>query len=142
MGSREVKSSKVKAPTKFTPTCSQNDSSINQKKKFFLKNWMTILSPEISNKRLIDIQIPASHNSNTDKILHHGFRVTEISKCQDLSIYGQLCSGIRFLDIRYGNNDFASLKCPVKISNFSNYNYLGNRLLRIFKASQKERKNL
>ena len=57
--------------------------------------------------------MPATHNSTTDSLVHHSPRVTECSVCQETTIYEQLCAGARMFDLRYGNSDFASLKCPI-----------------------------
>lgn len=57
-----------------------------------MKQWMKKLS---DNAKISDINIPGTHDSCARFIDFKFF-----SKCQNLSIYEQLNSGIRFLDIR------------------------------------------
>jgi hypothetical protein len=84
---------------------------ITTSKTELTKNWMEHFSRGIESKRLIDLKLIASHNSTTALVEHHCRRVTILCQCQDTSIYDQLCQGVRFLDFRYGNQDFHA-KCP------------------------------
>ena len=70
-----------------------------------LCNWMQILRPDIGNLPLNRIIIPGAHDSNTYSIPKVK-ALSAFARCQGKSLYSQLCSGIRFFDIRVG--DFAS----------------------------------
>jgi hypothetical protein len=84
---------------------------ITTSKTDLTKNWMEHFSRGMESKRLIDLKLIASHNSTTAQVEHHARRITMCCQCQDTSIYDQLCQGVRFLDFRYGNQDFHA-KCP------------------------------
>jgi hypothetical protein len=70
-----------------------------------LCNWMQILRREIGNLPLNRVLIPGAHDSNTYSIPKVK-ALSVFARCQDKSLYTQLCNGIRFFDIRVG--DFAS----------------------------------
>lgn len=57
-----------------------------------LKNWMKDIS---SDKPLFSLNIPGTHDAAARYVQY-----AHIAKCQDLSIYDQLCIGVRALDIR------------------------------------------
>lgn len=65
----------------------------------FMCRWMELLYPQISSKRLSDILIPGTHNSNTYTV--KGL-LKPFARNQKFDIYTQLSLGIRFLDLRYG----------------------------------------
>ena len=74
--------------------------------------WMEDLRERIEGRRLNQITIPGSHDSATDKlslkIASHVPSFYKViprfirkwSKCQSLDVSGQLCAGVRYLDIR------------------------------------------
>ena len=57
-----------------------------------LKNWMKDIESE---KKLFSLNIPGTHDAAARYVQY-----AHIAKCQDLSIYDQLCIGVRALDIR------------------------------------------
>eukprot|EP01055_Gregarina_sp_Pseudo9_P000216 Gregarina_sp_Pseudo_9__215@NODE_113_length_4196_cov_42_918210_g105_i0_p1_GENE_NODE_113_length_4196_cov_42_918210_g105_i0NODE_113_length_4196_cov_42_918210_g105_i0_p1_ORF_typecomplete_len773_score154_11PIPLCX/PF00388_19/4_5e10PIPLCX/PF00388_19/1_6e03Varsurf_PPLC/PF03490_13/1_2e05_NODE_113_length_4196_cov_42_918210_g105_i0432361 len=73
-----------------------------------LANWMGVTI--IQNSRIWDITIPGTHNSCTYDIEHkEGNRALLkfaklFIKCQEKSVYEQLVSGVRFLDLRVCKN--------------------------------------
>jgi hypothetical protein len=68
---------------------------------FLLENWMSILRTSINSKRLLDLTLPGSHDSNTFSIPVRKFG-SSLARCQDLTLYQQAMNGIRFFDLRYG----------------------------------------
>jgi succinate dehydrogenase flavin-adding protein (antitoxin of CptAB toxin-antitoxin module) len=78
---------------------------MDYKEETCLCNWMQILRNEIGNVPLNRILIPGAHDSNTYSI-QKVKALSAFARCQGNSLYSQLCSGIRFFDIRVG--DFAS----------------------------------
>lgn len=75
------------------------------KEKTCLCNWMQMLRPQIGNVPLNRVLIPGAHDSNTYSIPKVK-ALSVFARCQEKSIYSQLCIGIRFFDLRVG--DFAS----------------------------------
>ena len=63
---------------------------------FLRDDWMTKMSENISEKRLIDIRIPGTHDSASYSCNQY------VAMCQNADIKQQLVRGIRFLDIRIG----------------------------------------
>ena len=57
-----------------------------------LKKWMNEID---SNKELFSLNIPGTHDAAARYVQY-----AHIAKCQDLSIFDQLCIGVRALDIR------------------------------------------
>ncbi len=57
-----------------------------------LKNWMKDID---SDKKLFSLNIPGTHDAAARYVQY-----AHIAKCQDLSIFDQLCIGVRALDIR------------------------------------------
>lgn len=57
-----------------------------------LKKWMKELNPETP---ILRYNIPGTHDCVTKYV-----QFSHISRCQNLDIYGQLCLGVRALDIR------------------------------------------
>lgn len=77
---------------------------MNWNAKFFLENWMSLSSEHLTKKRLIDTKIPGSHDSNT-YTLKNQFVVGHFGTCQNIAISEQLKLGVRYIDIRYGEDD-------------------------------------
>ena len=73
----------------------------NEQQNLFLKQWMSLLNTHLKNRLLKDCCIPGSHDSNTHNLQNLKV-VMAFAKCQKLTIYDQLCLGVRFLDLRYG----------------------------------------
>ncbi|KAL5710412.1 hypothetical protein ACHQM5_020975 [Ranunculus cassubicifolius] len=65
------------------------------------KNWMADLGPQ--RLRINEIVWPGTHDSATNGI-GEVVITRPIGECQDLSIYDQLVTGTRVLDIRIGSN--------------------------------------
>lgn len=65
----------------------------------FMNRWMQLLGDQIKYKRLVDLYIPGTHNSNTDTVTGP---LKLFAKNQVMDLYFQLRLGVRFLDIRYG----------------------------------------
>lgn len=95
---------------------------LNYLNREFLKNWMELLGDKISQKRLLDIKSPGSHNSNSYTL--EGGIITKFAKTQEKDIKTQLELGIRLLDLRYGpnkkNDKLVDQHGPVKGGNFEN----------------------
>ena len=70
-----------------------------------LCNWMEVLREDIGNLPLNKVLIPGAHDSNTYTIPKVK-ALSPFARCQTSSLYSQLCSGVRFFDLRVG--DFAS----------------------------------
>ena len=69
--------------------------------KLFIQNWMSVLYPVISGKRITDLTLPGSHDANTFSISKRSFG-SSFCRCQNLNIYEQAMLGVRFFDLRYG----------------------------------------
>ncbi|EFJ19969.1 hypothetical protein SELMODRAFT_233224 [Selaginella moellendorffii] len=61
------------------------------------KEWMSTL--ELGRIKVRDVLWPGTHDSATDKIGIYGVS-RPFAQCQSLSIYKQLCQGVRVFDIR------------------------------------------
>ena len=70
----------------------------------FMENWMSLLKEKIKNKKLINLKIPGSHDSNTHTV-KKGFWSKKFARCQKINIYEQMKLGIRYLDLRYGSGE-------------------------------------
>lgn len=70
-----------------------------------LCNWMETLRGDIGDTPLNRLLIPGAHDSNTYTIPKVK-ALSAFARCQNSTIYSQLCSGVRFFDLRVG--DFAS----------------------------------
>mgnify|MGYP003609895005 CR=1 FL=1 len=68
----------------------------------FLENWMEKLSGHLAPTRLIDALIPGSHDSNT--YILNNYIQSPFGRCQNITIAEQLRIGVRYLDIRYGQD--------------------------------------
>lgn len=75
------------------------------KEKACLCNWMQMLRPQIGNVPLNRVLIPGAHDSNTYSIPKVK-ALSVFARCQEKSLYSQMCIGVRFFDLRVG--DFAS----------------------------------
>lgn len=53
--------------------------------KNFYENWMKYLYPYIKHKRLIDLRIPGSHDSNTNTLKKMKY-LHSYAKCQEISV--------------------------------------------------------
>ena len=73
---------------------------LNHLNRKFLQDWMHLLEDSISEKRLVDLISPGSHNSNSYTI-NSGIK-NKFVKNQKIDIKAQLELGIRLLDLRYG----------------------------------------
>lgn len=99
--------------------------------KLDLKTWMGNIE---DSRNLLSIDIPGTHDCVTQYV-----QFSHISKCQDLSINGQLELGIRALDIRVkrkGNRlgmVHGVAKAHNNPSRFSNQMDLGDVLLRCYR---------
>lgn len=70
----------------------------------FMENWMSILNKKICHKKLKNLIIPGSHDSNTHTITNTFFS-KKFARCQKINIYEQMKIGIRFLDLRFGSKE-------------------------------------
>lgn len=79
----------------------------------FMNRWMELMEDQIKDKRLIDIYIPGTHNSNTDTVKGI-LKLFAQNQIWDLDV--QMKVGIRFLDLRYGfkNGEFIDQHGPVE----------------------------
>lgn len=50
----------------------------------FTQNWMSLIKDDIKNKRLVDIVLPSTHNSNTQSLKR---RLRKIAQNQIWSIH-------------------------------------------------------
>lgn len=82
-------------------------------------NWMKELHKTNPEIKLRDMKIPASHDSATYSISKYKC-CASVAKCQRLSLYEQLCHGIRFFDIRIGckNGEIVILHGPISGGSF------------------------
>ena len=82
----------------------EKTQKVSTKKKalgwgFHQQNWMAFVAVHNPKAKLRDLRVPGTHNSASSTITS---TFSSFARCQDLSITEQLCSGVRFFDIRCG----------------------------------------